>query len=438
MPKDKRPKIAVCLPCYGFVPETFFRNFIYSLYEWNKNDMRIEVIMNSAIPVDKSRNVLVSQAVNKGADYVFFIDTDVLIPDDCLKKLLAMDKDIATGIYFQKGPPYRPVLRTEVDGRYFFWDEILPRDQVFKVAGSGLGCCLIKTKIFKKMKFPYFKFNWEEWRGIEGQGAEDLYFCKEARKQGYEIWAHSGVLCGHVGGVVSYDNYIQYEPAVKRLNEDRDEIIEDMMEWYGYTNRFEALAQMKKGALLVADEWIAKKVDKNNPESIKQFYKNCESYVWDLTNWHFSNRRDFDDRLVQEMMKFNPKSVLDYGCGIGQNAFMIKKYAQIERVICADLKSRTLDFAKTRAKKRGYDIKFWETDTEDFNEQVDVILCFDVLEHLTDDEFKKVVEKLISLKHKDTRVYLSISWGESKSHPMHMEDAEWKMKLINKLVIGQP
>lgn len=437
---DNRPKIGICLPCYGQIPEVFFRNFILSLYEWNVQDLKIDIIMNSDIPIDKSRCALVESAKNKKCDYVFFIDTDVLIPENALKNLIEMGKDIATGIYFTKALPHRPVLRKYEDDTFFHWeDQILPH-QKFKVGGAGMGCCLIKMSVFEKIQFPWFKFNWAEWRGIVGQGAEDLDFCKKALDAGFEIWANSDVLCGHYGAVADYKNYSLFAPAVQRLRDDKEELVGDIMKWYNIKDKYEVIATLKKGVSLMKEEWGAAGISPEDSTKVKEFYKTCKNYPYDLANWHIESRRDFDDRLVQEMMKINPRSVLDWGCGIAQNAIMIKKYAKVSRVVAADLDSKTLDFAKFREAEHKYGIEFLETDKEYPNmapEKFDVILCFDVLEHLPDDEFRATIERLKEMKADNCKVFLSITWGSSNSHPMHMEGADWKMKLVNELVGDQ-
>ena len=148
-----------------------------------------------------NRNEVVRKAKKENFEYIMWIDDDVFIPKDAVRRMIASGKDIITGIYWTKTEHESPVI-FEHDGSGPMYDFEL--DKQFKIAGSGLGCCLVKTKVFDdfdKAGIPYFKENWimemDDGRKMKCSIGEDHYFFFNARKLGYEVWADSGLLCDH-------------------------------------------------------------------------------------------------------------------------------------------------------------------------------------------------------------------------------------------------
>ena len=127
----------------------------------------------------------------------------------------------------------------------------------------------------------------------------------------------------------------------------------------------------------------------------------------------------------------NAKKILDYGSGCGQNAIMLAKEGY--DVAMADFNGYTSDFAKFRAKKRGLDIKYYDIE-KPIDDKFDIILAFDVLEHVPDDQFKDTINRLKYLRHNGGKILTTVSFGsQNGSHPMHFESSKEKIDLIRQL-----
>ncbi|KKK91440.1 hypothetical protein LCGC14_2712990, partial [marine sediment metagenome] len=63
----------------------------------------------------RARNNLVNMAMGVSADWILFLDDDMVVPDDLFARLVAHDKDVCGALYFQRGGQYFPVMmkRTE-------------------------------------------------------------------------------------------------------------------------------------------------------------------------------------------------------------------------------------------------------------------------------------------------------------------------------------
>ncbi|MDX1279407.1 methyltransferase [Oceanihabitans sediminis] len=149
----------------------------------------------------EGRNEVVRQAKEQGFEWLFFIDDDVFLPEDVFKRMLSHGKDIVTGIYWTKSDNSCPVIFEKTGSGPMF---NFPIDEVFEVAGSGLGCALINMKVFDdfdKAGIPYFKENWimelDDGKNMKCPVGEDHYFYFHAKKFGYKVWADSGILCDH-------------------------------------------------------------------------------------------------------------------------------------------------------------------------------------------------------------------------------------------------
>lgn len=149
-------RLGICVPMYTVVPASFVVNFIHRLLELHNNgrNYEVKIYIVTGTVIDRSRNHAVKSALEDGCDYIMFIDADMLLPPNSIDELIDMNVDIASGLYFAKNKPYLPVARVKKSS-----EEVLHRfledfeyGQVMKIAGVGMGCCLIKAKVFQDLE----------------------------------------------------------------------------------------------------------------------------------------------------------------------------------------------------------------------------------------------------------------------------------------------
>lgn len=160
--------------------------------------------------VGVARNHAAAESLRLKSEFLFFIDSDVLMPFDALQKLMRRarefkDYDIFTGVYCTKNPANAEPLLYMQDGSGPYWDWTLG-DLVFDLASCGMGCCLIRTNLFEKVsntdEDPWFytpnSIVMKEGGLEKNRGTEDIWFCRKARNEGdAKIMADTSVLCGH-------------------------------------------------------------------------------------------------------------------------------------------------------------------------------------------------------------------------------------------------
>lgn len=185
-------KVLVGIPCMDNMPMLFVNSLIGL-----QMPPETEYCFYANSLVYESRNQLSLMAINKNAEYLLMIDSDMTFPRDALTKYLAMDKDIVCGLYMTRRKPYIPVAYSKVYPRTLLKepghkaiDELTSQ----YVDGAGMGFCLIKTEVLRKV-WKRYKSPFEPIKGL----GEDLSFFYKARKLGYKVWLDTTIDLGHIG-----------------------------------------------------------------------------------------------------------------------------------------------------------------------------------------------------------------------------------------------
>lgn len=190
-------RILIAVPCMDSVPSQFAQ----SLATLNKVEECVVAFQMGSL-IYNSRNYLATAAVKMEADYILWLDSDMVFPSDTLERLWKdRDKgDIVTGIYYRRVEPYKPVLysRLDIDDNGCQWENCEDiKDEIFEVEGCGFGCVLTPTNVFIDVMNRFGNM----FAPINGVG-EDLSFCWRAKQCGYNIVADPGIPLGHVGHYV--------------------------------------------------------------------------------------------------------------------------------------------------------------------------------------------------------------------------------------------
>lgn len=140
-----------------------------------------------------SRMDLARDALAQGADKILWIDTDMVFRPRHVRALLAHDLDIVAANYPKKIPSQESVCAA-LNGTV-----LQPGEGVEEVAHVGLGLCVTKTEVFRRLEEPFFQFAWNP--VTKDDIGEDVYFCRRARAAGFKVHvdhdASKGI--GHVG-----------------------------------------------------------------------------------------------------------------------------------------------------------------------------------------------------------------------------------------------
>lgn len=176
--------------------------------------------------VYNARNNLARQAIKAEADWVLWLDSDMVFAPDLLQRMLKVctenDIDFLTAVCFRRKPPYTPCLFERLDkvekGASYTALLSVP-DGRFKVGGCGFAGVLLSTDVLISVSA---KFNGRMFDPLEGMG-EDVSFCWRARQCGYDIWCDSDIELGHVGSCVVTRGFFEAynNPGGKNVSESQ-------------------------------------------------------------------------------------------------------------------------------------------------------------------------------------------------------------------------
>lgn len=216
----REKSLAICIPHTGEVTSEWCLRF--------KNlqlPVGSQVFMSRGMPIDVTRESMVRAALAQGFEWIFFLDSDVIIPDGTFEKLFSHNQPLVNGMYKAKKPGgffWAAWIRTKIDDKTVAvtGEAFVPiaswEGRLIAVDVIGTGCMLVHRSVFEKIMATYPKlplFFWSKERAPEllktmdlpdplmTEVSEDFYFCLLAKKCGFQIIVDTEVKCGHISTV---------------------------------------------------------------------------------------------------------------------------------------------------------------------------------------------------------------------------------------------
>jgi len=221
--------VVIGIPSFGMVSTYFMLSRASQQFPLVSSAID-KIVLNK--PIADARNEIVQFALDQGANYIYWLDDDVLAPPDAFLKLFNHQKDIINGVYWSKSNPPMPLLfRGHLKGPYYDWHV----GDLIEIDAAGSGLTLVKTDVYRNIPEPWYSVDYSSFPG-QTQSApnntEDLYFYWKAKKAGYKVWADTTVQAFHFDKTnnVSYympPNAPQANPAWA-VNPQGDRLIADI------------------------------------------------------------------------------------------------------------------------------------------------------------------------------------------------------------------
>lgn len=245
LPENNDPsvkRVLIGIPLKGHTPPESYHDRMLMMYYLGGREIdqkvkgespRYEFILTNMgeIFVPFAREMLVDVALKYNADYLFMVDDDMIAPMDLFYRLVKHDVDIVAPLAFTRNPPHRAVIFSVIEGvdqvtrkPYFINNPVYnyPREKLVECDAVGFGAVLIKTSVFKKMPKPWFM-------GSMNCG-EDVHFCVQAKKRGFQVFMDTSTKLGHLSHPVVVTE--EYSDRFNGLTQDqRDKL-------YGFYTKY--------------------------------------------------------------------------------------------------------------------------------------------------------------------------------------------------------
>ena len=216
---NKKPiTIVFCIPGNRFT-DNFLKSWT-NLFAWcinnninpllsNSYDSNVYYVRNMCLGADLKRGKNQKPWNNEvNYDYIMWIDSDMVFSPKNFEDLLKMDKDIASGIYKMSNQIHYATVENwdkthfEEHGSFeFLTDDIISKKEktIFPIEYTGFGWVLIKKGVVENMEYPWFRPEWDSFKNGEILEfcSEDVGFCQNIIKKGYQIYVNTEIIIGH-------------------------------------------------------------------------------------------------------------------------------------------------------------------------------------------------------------------------------------------------
>jgi glycosyltransferase involved in cell wall biosynthesis len=170
------------------------------------------VIWNRDNSVAQARNKIAQEALARDADWIWWLDDDLIFRPDALERMLARNVDILIGLSMMRStiqgdwwPNWSVVNAEKLDGKMAFYPvttmHIPPNGLLPIKTGTG-GGVLTRRAVFDRLTYPY----WQMGQHVPDQFWEDIYFYEQCERAGFRIWGDTTVPFGHETTVTLWPN----------------------------------------------------------------------------------------------------------------------------------------------------------------------------------------------------------------------------------------
>jgi hypothetical protein len=208
-------KILVGIPTIQHQLTADIGRFLFSVARCVEHHFSVRILNGSSpltYPVEYQRNEMVRIFLESDADYLWFVDSDVLPTENSVELLKQLGKaECVAGIY--------PILSLPKDkSPEMVWSFYEARDNLFtefkdksitnrvmEADAAGTGCMLLSRKLLSDKRLnlaptlsPPAIFHTPRLANGKVGGTEDMNFCGRIRKLGYKILVDTSVRWGHM------------------------------------------------------------------------------------------------------------------------------------------------------------------------------------------------------------------------------------------------
>ena len=183
----KNPSIMIAVPAMEMVNAEFAQHLTMAAANMVANGIKINCAFNIGSVITIARRNLVDIFLKSDFDYIFWVDSDMKFPIDAPMRLLARNKEIVGANYRRRrfpNPNFTGMQGSAGTFTEFQTTDQSPAMELIDVLPHGL--VLVKRAVYEKIPQPHYLQEYIPSLNLEI--GEDIYFCQQAQKAGYEIW----------------------------------------------------------------------------------------------------------------------------------------------------------------------------------------------------------------------------------------------------------
>lgn len=152
--------ISVGLPFYGLFSGEWTGQTLQFIAQLAQTQELVEIIPMGAMSADHNRNAIVNDFLKSRAEWLFWIDSDTLVPAGAPDRMLAHGRTLVSGLYYGKYGAHPPIAYTIYNGAFTPIDKqiLWEKGEILNVDAVGMGCMLTHRSVFEDILKNYEVF----------------------------------------------------------------------------------------------------------------------------------------------------------------------------------------------------------------------------------------------------------------------------------------
>lgn len=183
----RAPSVMIAVPAMEMVNAEFAQHLAMSAASMVANGIKINCAFNIGSVITIARRNLTEIFLKSDFDYIWWVDSDMKFPIDTPLRLLSRKKDIVGVNYRRRRFPNANFTgMSGSPGSYteFVTNDNSPAMELIDVLPHG--CVMVKRSVYETIPQPHYLQEYIPSLNLEI--GEDIYFCQQAQKAGYQIW----------------------------------------------------------------------------------------------------------------------------------------------------------------------------------------------------------------------------------------------------------
>jgi hypothetical protein len=292
------------------------------------------------------------------------------------------------------------------------------------VDAMGTGAIIIHKSVLDKVGGPWFSYT-------DPTQSEDLLFCLEAQKHGFNSFVDMSTISGHYRLVPMGQAQFRMRFEGRGLSLATPNNTDNVKEWmseFGWNKRSVEKALREYHPDQMAALWAD--VDPNDPEQVTDFYLSADVgrlYILDLLKW---NRSQFFEALRKPLMRYREKEVLEIGGGIGTTSIqMAIQRCNVQMVepndILRSFAEYRWEWLKPFLECQYGEIRFLKS-IHQAKPGVDIAVGIDVFEHLHPSALPLLIDDVSFRVKRTGKLYVHNNFEQQDLFPFHFDHSlDW-------------
>jgi hypothetical protein len=209
--------LGIGIPCsFPLVPISFFNSFVLM------EKPNFQYITGDNGPIDTLRNDIVEKALKIGVTRLIMLDVDQIYATDTITKLIKHRLPVVGAKVNRRYPPFDPIIMKIVGKGYEPVQDYEAGDLV-ECDATGCGCIMYDMEVFKKLPYPWFRFQTDPGSGMTI--GEDIGLCQDLKGAGYKIFVDTSIEIGHLTTMIVNDATHRLYKEMKCVEKKKREAI---------------------------------------------------------------------------------------------------------------------------------------------------------------------------------------------------------------------